>query len=624
VCGIYGICRFNGGLDLDLEFFNETGEHLSHRGPDAKGLFFDGFVALGHRRLSIIDLSEAANQPMSDDDGKLWIVFNGEIYNFLEERKRLESKGYRFRTRSDTEVVLNLYKERGFSLLERLRGMFAFCIYDKENRLLFLARDRVGKKPLYYSFKDGVFSFASEPKALLKCGSLTPVPDFRSLSYYLSLGYIPSPWSAFEGVRKLPPASFIVVNEKGVSDPQLYWELDHRKKDYLSEDEWCEIIRESLREAVKLRLISDVPIGVFLSGGIDSSAVTAIMSEFSSDVKTYSVGFTWGDYDERAYARVVAQRFSTDHHEFVVSPTLDEALPWIVRYYDEPFGDSSAIPSLYVSKVASSSVKVVLNGDGGDENFAGYERYKGVALAEKVLSIPGSPLLGRLGGLLPFPKRRGFMRKVRRFLEFLSGKDLFSFYYGTMSYFKRDDLEPLLGPSWESKDYLGEGYLRGLYDRFSDLKKVDRFLAVEIRSYLPEDLLVKMDRATMAFSIEGRSPLLDHLFMERMARIPPELKLKGFKSKYIFKRALKGILPDEILNRGKMGFGVPLEHWFRGELAPFVKENLYGGALVKEGLLSLGGVKRLVESHVEGKSNEWHRIWLLLVLEYWWREWFLG
>ncbi|MCS7234274.1 MAG: asparagine synthase (glutamine-hydrolyzing) [Synergistetes bacterium] len=622
MCGIYGIFSLSGNLRVDPESFERAGECLRHRGPDAGGVFFDRHVALGHRRLSIIDLSQSANQPMSDEEEKLWIVFNGEIYNFLEERKRLREKGYSFRTRSDTEVILALYKERGISLLERLRGMFAFCLYDKENGSLFIARDRIGKKPLYYTIQNGFFAFASEPKVLVKAFSIPCEPNFEALNYYLSLGYIPSPLSAFKGINKLPPGSFIVVDRKGVSAPQKYWDISYEIKEGLSEEEWCEVIRGLLRESVKLRLISDVPLGVFLSGGIDSSAVTAFASEFASKVKTYSVGFTWSDYDERKYARIVADRFSTDHTEFIVSPNLEESLPWIIKYYDEPFGDSSAIPSLYISREASRSVKVILNGDGGDENFAGYERYIGFILSEKLLSIPGFRLLGGVRRIIPLTKRRGLLRKVRKFLELLSSSDSFYFYYGSMSYFKKEDFYEVLGSNWEDRKYPGEDYLRELFERFSNLSGIDRLLAVEVRSYLPEDLLVKMDRATMAFSLEGRSPLLDHIFMERMARIPPNLKLKGLKTKYIFKKALKGILPEEILNRGKMGFGVPLEHWFRGELVPFLRGSLYDGALVKGGLLRLDAVKKIVEYHIDGKSNEAHRIWLLLVLEYWWREYF--
>lgn len=622
MCGIYGICGIGRDLDLDRETFLNMGKLLRHRGPDAQGVFMDDFVALGHRRLSIIDLSEFANQPMSDEEKNVWIVFNGEIYNFQEERKRLVEKGYKFRTKSDTEVIINLYKERGFELLDRLRGMFAFCIYDVKKRLLFIARDRVGKKPLYYIFQNGFFAFASEPKAFLKMPFFKTEPDFEGLSYYMALGYIPSPMTAFKEVRKLSPGSFLVVDEKGVGEPVRYWELSHEEKEKHSEEEWCEIIRDSLREAVRLRLISDVPLGVFLSGGVDSSAVVAFMSELSSEVKTYSVGFTWGDYDERRYARLVARDFSTDHHEFVVEPKLEEALPWIIKHYDEPFGDSSAIPSLYISKVARESVTVILNGDGGDENFGGYERYRGVAIAERVLSFPGSGALAMMGELLPLPKRRGFLRKVRKFFELASEKNAFGFYYGTISQFKKDDFLRVIGSLWEHRDYPAEGYVMSLYDRFSSLSGVDKLLAVEVRSYLPEDLLVKMDRATMAFSLEGRSPLLDHIFMERMAKIPADLKLKGLKSKYIFKRALEGILPEEILNRGKMGFGVPLEHWFRCELKDFVRESLYEGTAIKSGILNSKGVRELVESHIEARSNEHYRIWLLLVLEYWWREWF--
>jgi len=297
-------------------------------------------------------------------------------------------------------------------------------------------------------------------------------------------------------------------------------------------------------------------------------------------------------------------------------------LPWIIKHYDEPFGDSSAIPSLYISKVARESVTVILNGDGGDENFGGYERYRGVAIAERMLSFPGSGALAMMGRLLPLPKRRGFLRKVRKFFELASENDTFGFYYGAISQFKKDDFLSVIGSLWEHRDYPAEGYIRSFYDRFSSLSGVDRLLAVEVRSYLPEDLLVKMDRATMAFSLEGRSPLLDHVFMEKMAKVPSDLKLKRLKGKYIFKKALRGILPEEVLNREKMGFGVPLEHWFRNELKEFLRENLYGGVLVKEEVLNLKGVRDMVESHIEGRSNEHYRIWLLLVLEYWWREWF--
>ncbi len=622
MCGIYGICGLNRDIKIDRGTVSRMGDFLAHRGPDAEGIFMDDFVALGHRRLSIIDLSSSANQPMSDEERSVWIVFNGEIYNFLEEKERLLKKGYSFRTKSDTEVIINLYKERGIKLLERLRGMFAFCIYDAKKKLLFLARDRVGKKPLYYTFQNGIFAFASEPKAFLKLPFFKVEPDFEGLSYYMALGYVPSPKTAFKEVKKLPPASFLVVSESGVGEPVKFWDLSHEEKENRSEEEWCEIIRESLKESVKLRLISDVPLGVFLSGGVDSSAVVAFMSELSSSVKTYSVGFTWKDYDERNYAKIVAQRFSTDHHEFVVEPKLEEALPWIIKHYDEPFGDSSAIPSLYISKVARESVTVILNGDGGDENFGGYERYRGVAIAERMLSFPGSGMLAVMGKLLPLPKRRGFLRKVRKFFELASEKNTFGFYYGTISQFKKNDFLNVIGSLWEHRDYPAERYIKSLYDRFSSLSGVDKLLAVEVRSYLPEDLLVKMDRATMAFSLEGRSPLLDHVFMEKMAKIPSDLKLKRLEGKYIFKKALRKILPEEVLNREKMGFGVPLEHWFRNELREFLRENLYGGVLVKEKVLDPKGVRDMVESHVKGKSNEHYRIWLLLVLEYWWREWF--
>jgi asparagine synthase (glutamine-hydrolysing) len=423
MCGIYGVVRFDGAPVQAAELA-PMGACLEHRGPDASGTWLDGGVGLGHQRLAIIDLSPSANQPMLDAAGELVIVFNGEIYNFVEQRERLEAKGVTFTTRSDTEVILALYRERGLGCVEELRGMFAFALYDRTQRRLLLARDRAGQKPLFYTREGGTLRFASEPKALFAGGAVRPRPDFDQLRQFLELGYVRGPRTAFEGVRSLAPGSQLLLTADGEAQQRRYWSLDFRTKDVRTPRAWAQRVGDRLRESVRLRMVSDVPLGAFLSSGIDSSAVVALMSAQRAGVKTFSIGFGDADYDEREYARLVARRFETDHHEYVVEPRLEEMLDIFVQHYDQPFGDPSAIPSLYLSRIArqEGSVTVVLNGDGADEAFGGYERYRAQQLFEAAAAVPGARRLAPLHRLLPESARGGLLRKGKRFLQLLDGE----------------------------------------------------------------------------------------------------------------------------------------------------------------------------------------------------------
>src|SRR3990172_6582565 len=421
MCGIAGRVNFLSGAPVDPVHIRGMCELLAHRGPDGEGTYVDGPVGLGHRRLAIIDLSSAARQPMGNEDGTAWIVFNGEIYNFQELRQGLE-EGHRFRSQSDTEVILHLYEEEGVKCLDRLRGMFAFAIWDARERTLFIARDRLGKKSLYHLVDGDGIAFASEPKAFLADPSFKPQPDLEALSHYLTYQYVPSPLTAFQGVQKLPPAHYLLVRRGEISTDR-YWKLHYSQKRQLTDDEACHELLGRLREAVKLRLISDVPLGAFLSGGIDSSTIVALMAEqASAPLKTCSIGFEEKDYDERTYARQVAQRYGTDHHEFVVRPKAAEICPKLVWHYNEPFADSSAIPTYYLAQLTRQHVTVALNGDAGDENFAGYDRYVANVLAGRSDWVPRSArrALEGLARALPVKRSRNWLSRSRRFLEALA------------------------------------------------------------------------------------------------------------------------------------------------------------------------------------------------------------
>jgi asparagine synthase (glutamine-hydrolysing) len=620
MCGIAGRWNFLSGAPVDPGAIRRMADLLAHRGPDADGLHVDGALGLGHRRLAIIDLSPGGRQPMTTADRRLWITYNGEIYNYRELRADLEARGHRFQSQSDTEVILAAYREHGVGCLTHLRGMFAFALWDSAERALFLARDRLGKKPLHYFVdRDGI-AFASEPKAFLADPAFKPEPDLEAISHYLTYQYVPSPLSAFRGLRKLPPAHYLLVRDGRVT-VERYWRLRYGEKRRLSEDEACEELRGRLREAVRLRLVSDVPLGAFLSGGVDSGAVVALMAqETGAPVKTFSIGFDEKEYDELAYARLVARRYGTDHHEVVVRPNAVEIFPKLVWHYNEPFADSSAIPTYYLAEVTRRHVTVALNGDAGDENFAGYERYLANALAARTPRVLRRTLAGAARLVPGGGKPRGLRARGKRFLEALAEPSERR-YVRWMSHF-HDALKAELctGEFLEAAGRADAGTVLLRAFAASDAPDlIDRTLDVDVNNYLPDDLLVKVDIATMAHSLEGRSPLLDHRLMEFCASLPSHMKLRGRVKKYIFKRAVRDLLPPEIVDRPKMGFGVPLDHWFRRELRDMAYDLLTGPRARARGYFRPETVERLLGEHVQG-GRSWHyQLWNLLMLELWHR-----
>jgi asparagine synthase (glutamine-hydrolysing) len=635
MCGIGGKLYFDPGRPVEREILERMNAALAHRGPDDAGIYCDGPMGLAHRRLSIIDLSPAGHQPMSNEDGTIWIVFNGEIYNFQDLRPDLVQRGHRFRSRTDTEVILHLYEERGVGCLDCLRGMFAFAIWDAPRRQLFLARDRLGKKPLCYQQDAEAFRFASEAKAILQDPAVDARPDPAGISHYLTYGYVPSPGSAFQGMRKLPPAHYLLCRD-GRVEIVRYWRLRRDQKLDRSEAEWCQEIRTRLEEAVRLRLISDVPLGAFLSGGIDSSAVVAMMSRAGTTpgrggvTKTFSIGFDEPEYDELRYARLVAERFGTEHHELVVRPDAAAVLPKLTWHYDEPFGDSSAVPMYYVAQMTRRHVTVALNGDAGDENFGGYDRYVANLLAASFDRWPGAALLRRAirWGLHLWPqggRRTSLFTRGRRFLDGLTEVPerryarWFCHFYGDR---KDELLSPEFRASLDGADALD--LLLAAYRESDAPDFADATLGVDAALYLPDDLLVKVDIASMAHSLEARSPFLDHEFMEFAATIPSNLKVRGRTKKYILKRALSDLLPEEILHRPKMGFGVPIDHWLRYELRELAYDTLLGPRCLGRGYFRSETIRRLLDEHARGRANWHYLLWTLLMLELWHRTYVDG
>jgi asparagine synthase (glutamine-hydrolysing) len=625
MCGIAGMVSTMSGAAQQRSVAAAT-LALAHRGPDDSGLWFDQHCALGHRRLSIIDLSPAGHQPMattnSDGAGSLQIVFNGEIYNYQSLRAELETYGHRFRTKTDTEVILTAYRQWGSESLAKLRGMFAFAMWDAATRTLFLARDRVGKKPLFFAQTADSFCFASEMQGILQFADVARDINLAALDYYFSWGYIPAPLTGFKGVHKLLPGHWMRVQLSGrdlKTETQRYWQLDHATKLDISEREATAQLREKLTEAVRLRMISDVPLGAFLSGGIDSSIVVGLMAQQSSQrVKTFSVGFREASYNETAYAQAVARKWHTEHTEFTVEPNALEVLPQLVRHFGEPYADSSAIPTYYVAKLTRQHVTVALTGDGGDESFAGYDRYYANRVAHRINSLGFGGMARFASRLLPDSADfRDARRRAKRFLSVapLSAAQRYSRWMG---YFSEEQKAQLY--SSEALRGNGEQWLADLLNGFESLGAVESAMATDVVSYLPNDLLVKVDIATMASSLEARSPFLDHQVMEFAAKLPTNLKLNGRNSKYILKQAFADLLPDEVKNRGKLGFGVPVGNWFRGPLTSFLRDTLSSSATKDRGLLNGGFVQKLVEEHVSGRADYGYQLWTLLALELWFQE----
>jgi asparagine synthase (glutamine-hydrolysing) len=623
MCGIAGLVRSDSKA-IDEVLLSRMCDAIRHRGPDDDGFYINGPVGLAMRRLSIIDL-HSGKQPIHNQDRTAWIVFNGEIYNYRELRDKLEKLGHTFYTNSDTEAIIHAYDRYGADCPKHLRGMFAFAIWDERTEELFLARDRVGKKPILYSQLNGQFVFASEFSALLLHPDISRDIDQEALDHYLSFMCVPAPLTAYRGIRKLEPGHSLRW-KKGEIRIEQYWQPDFSKKIDISEQEAEEQAIEILREAVKVRLMSEVPLGAFLSGGIDSSAVVALMSEFSSaPVKTFSIGFEEQDFSELHHARRVAEHVGTDHHEFIVRPDALEVLPILVEHYGEPYADSSAIPTYYVARETRKHVTVALNGDGGDESFAGYERYAAMRLAERYRRVPQvlRDRVVRQGvRLLPSSEtKRSRVRDVKRFLEAASLPKV-ERYLRWVSVFNSEAKEKLYSQEFrqETQNTTAGDLLAPWFARANGSGIIDAALLTDIMTYLPNDLLVKVDIATMAVSLEARSPFLDHHVIEFAASLPENLKLRGLTTKYLLKRMLKKLLPAENLSRRKMGFGVPVGHWFRSSLQPLLRETILSSAALKRGLFEPAAVKQLVELHTRGERDFSQQLWTLLMLELWFQR----
>ncbi len=632
MCGITGKIYFNT-TPVNEKMINEMNTAIAHRGPDDAGVYIskDKKIGLGQQRLSIIDLSPLGHQPMhyEHNNKKYTIVFNGEIYNFQEKRSALKKDGYTFKSKTDTEIIMALYDRHGMNFLEHLRGMFAFALYDHQKNELICARDRLGKKPFKYYLDDNVFMFASELKSILTQPEYKKEIDHTAIHHYLTLQYVPAPLTGFKGIKKLPQASYLIIDcTTGETTQKRYWRLDYNKKLNLSEKEWENRILKELEESVKLRMISDVPLGAFLSGGIDSSAIVALMAKNSSQpIKTFSIGFDETDHDETAYAQMIADKYKTDHTKFIVKPNALKLLPKLIRQYEEPYADSSQLATFYLAKKTREHVTVALNGDGGDENFAGYGRYSVQKFALTYNRI------GKLHDFVVLPIARmcakifktTFFDRAKLFAETLS-KPYQERYINYIQYFSHEAKQNIYSEKMRQRfnDTITNDTLVKAFSNASTPDKIDQTTYTDIETYLPDDLMVKVDIATMANGLESRSPFLDHKFMEMTAQIPSNLKLKGLNNKkYILKKALaKNLVPKEILYRKKMGFGVPVDHWFRGELKQFVYDTLLSEKALSRGLFNEQAIKALLDTHTTTKINHGYRIWALITLELWFQEFF--
>jgi asparagine synthase (glutamine-hydrolysing) len=622
MCGIAGIVRRDPEARIDPGLLRTLAGAIRHRGPDDEGIWTGAGAGLAHRRLSIIDLSPAGHQPMPNEDESVWLVFNGEIYNFDELRKELERKGHAFRSRTDSEVIVHLYEEIGEHCVERLDGMFALALWDVRRRRLLLARDRLGKKPLKYAELADGLAFASELKSLLAANLVERDVEPREIDQYLTFGHVPSPGTGFARIRKLPPAHRLVW-EDGRIRLERWWSLDYRQKLSLPVPEWQARVREAVRSAVRRRLVSDVPLGAFLSGGIDSSIVVACMAEASSrPVETFSIGFEHEAYNELPFARRLAERYGTSHHEFFVRADDVTLLPSLARLYEEPYADSSALPSWFLARETRAHVTVALNGDGGDEGFAGYLRYAQFPAWRKrfgALRLPGVASLVRAAARLP-----GLPPRWTRNLEAAVGvstQRVADAYPWTLRMLSDGEKHWLYRP--EARRPGGEaGRLLACWldDPRAGEALIDRLCFADAMSYLPDDLLVKMDLATMAHGLEARSPLLDHHLLELTASMPASVRFPGGRLKGLLKDAFRDALPEGHLARPKSGFGIPAQEWFRGPWAGFARDHLLAQDARIRRWFQPARLARLLDDHVAGRVANGYQLWTLLALELWHRE----
>ncbi|REJ87504.1 MAG: asparagine synthase (glutamine-hydrolyzing) [Planctomycetota bacterium] len=645
MCGIAGGAWTSDGEPLSRDGLQRMAEVLRHRGPDDEGVFLsgggNGGAGLAFRRLSIIDLT-SGHQPLANEDESVWVVLNGEIYNYRELRSELESRGHQFRTQSDTETIVHLYEEHGDEFVTRLRGMFAIALWDETRRRLLLARDRIGQKPLFYRHDAQRLVFASELKSLLEVPGAPRELDPESLDLFLTYQYVPHPRCILKGYAKLPPGH-LAVYEQGRLDVRRYWQAPYcddslpeclsdtalADSDQWSDDEWRRQLRETLTEAVRLRMRSDVPLGAFLSGGIDSTIITGLMQSLSErPVHSFSIGFPVEQFDERSYAREAAEHLGTEHHEYVVEPSALEILQKLVWHYDEPFGDSSAIPTMALCEVTRREVTVALSGDGGDELFCGYPRYNAVRLAARIDRLP--VWMRRAAGWDLWQKipssveQKSLRRRGKKFLAAIA-QPAEERYLRWIGIFDEGWRRRLYTDAFREElgGFDSAEFIRSAYAMCGERDIVTRTTCADVHSYLPCDILTKVDIASMAYSLEARSPFLDHHVAELAARMPLRLKQRGSRGKVILTETFRDLLPKSIQNRGKMGFGVPIDHWFRNELRPLVRDTLLDSTARSRGYFEPATVERLIEEHETAQFDHAYRLWHLLVFEQWQRA-FLG
>jgi asparagine synthase (glutamine-hydrolysing) len=627
MCGICGVATRSDGPPVTPELMAAMCRTIIHRGPDDEGIHIEAGVGLGTRRLSIIDLA-GGHQPLANEDMTLWAAHNGEVYNFPQLREELVDRGHKFRTKTDTEAVLHAYEQWGDGFVNRLRGMFATAIWDGPRKRLVIVRDRLGIKPLYYTLLgDGTLVFGSELKAVVVHPGVRRELDPRALDLFLTLEYVPAPWSIFKGIRKLP-AGHRLVYQEGRITLEKYWDAPDRRGTALRVNPRnvpavCDELYAQLKESVKLRLISDVPLGAFLSGGIDSSTIVGLMRELgASPLKTFSIGFKDASYNELEHARKISRLFETEHEELIIEPKALELTEMLVRHLDEPFGDFSIFPTYLVSKMARAHVTVALSGDGGDEVFGGYETYQ----AQKLSRFPWAAQLGRAAGAVvrrfpPSARKKGTWNKLRRYVQafdnpaslrhlrwmmFLSKEDKRKLYTRGLV----DDLGGLYEPS-DSNPFAT------IYGRLRNFDRKNAELYLDLKTYLADDILVKVDRMSMASSLEARVPLLDHKLVEFVFSLPGRYKLHGFETKWILKKTMERLLPRETLYRKKEGFSIPIKHWLVTDLKDMMLTYLDEKRIASEGLFEPSAVTAMIKAHLGGRENYSHQLWALLVFEIW-------
>ncbi len=624
MCGIVGFVK-NNSHSAEREILERMNNCIIHRGPDDDGFYVNGAVGLAMRRLSIIDIAHG-KQPIHNRDKTKWIVYNGEIYNFQELRTDLEKRGHKFYTNSDTEAIIHLYDEYGADCVQHLRGMFAFAIWDEIDKSLFIARDRVGKKPLLYSHQsNGDLIFGSEFTALLAHPEISREVDTVAIDSYLSYLCVPAPLTAYKQIRKLEPAHYLIW-KNGEIETKRYWLPDFSNKIKISEAEAIEETTRILRESTRLRMISEVPLGAFLSGGVDSSTVVALMAQESAQpVKTFSIGFEEQDFSELKYAKIVAEHIGAEYNEFIVKPDALEVLPTLVEHYGEPYADSSAIPTYYVSKETRKHVTVALNGDGGDESFAGYERYAAMRIAEKYHKIPAvlrKSFFENAVDLIPTSEiKRSRARDLKRFVKAASLPRV-ERYFRWVSAIDRDSKTELYTNEFlnEIKSADASGFINQWFSKANGSGILDATLLTDQMTYLPNDLLVKVDIASMANSLEARSPFLDHKVIEFAASLPENLKMRRFETKSLLKKVAARLVPPEVIYRRKMGFGVPIGNWFRTNMKDFVREVLLSEKSLSRGIIKPEMLQKYVDEHISGKRDYTYQIWTLLMLELWFQR----